>query len=179
MTTTPPSLADIYAAQFSTGDLAKAAKVTSAALQTWIRRELIVGTGQGVDMPGQPGIRRAFSFRNLIEVAMGAALIERGIPPRDAFKASAKFAHTGANGRQIALPFATGITLLCVDGERSNVVHIGDGGTVEEMMQELAGAAEGFFILLANGVFDRVMSAIGWHPEAVLEAAYASGGGGK
>lgn len=174
MTTNTPSRPDIFSAHFSTGDLIKAADVTGAALQTWIRRGLIVGTGEGVDMPGKAGIRRAFSFRNLMEVAMGAALIQRGIAPRDAFRAAAMFAHTGADGRQIAVPFPTGMTLLCVDRERSAVVHIDDRGTVEEMLQELK-AAEGFYILRANEVFDRVVTAVGWHPEAVLEAAYSEG----
>lgn len=173
MTTNPALRRDYFARSFSTGDLIKAADVTGAALQTWIRRGLIVGTDEtGVDMPGQAGIRRAFSFGNLMEVAMGAALIKRGISPAHAFKAAAKFAHTGGGGRRPGLPYPDGSTLLCVDGDRSSVMHVPQAGTVAEMKRSLR-AAEGFYILYADLVFDRVTAALGWHPEAVLEAGYA------
>jgi hypothetical protein len=110
-----------------------------------------------------------------MEVAVGAALIKRGISVRDAFRAAAKFAHTGTDVRQCGVPFPDGATLLCVDGDRSTILHIPEGGSVEDVKRSLMDA-EGFYILYANLVFDRAVSALGWHPEAVLDAAYSKQG---
>lgn len=174
MTTPAPNRPDIFTAKFSTGDLAKAADVTTAALQTWIRRGLIVGAdGTGIDMPGQAGIRRAFTFGQVIEVAIGAAMLKNTVfSPSQAFRAARVFAYTGTEGRRPGVPFRDGFTLLCVDGDRAVVLHIAESETVAEMNRSLR-AAEGYYTLFANMVFDRAVSALGWHPEEVLEAAYS------
>ena len=173
MTTTPAPHSDIFTARFETGDLAKSADVTGAALQTWFRRGIILGAGEGVEMPGRAGVRRGFSFRNVIEVAMGAALIRNGLPPAAAFKAAAKFAHSGTDGRRIALPFPDAPTLLCAQGDRSAVVRQGPETDLQSVFGSPSKAGEGLVVVFAAEVFDRAVSALGWHPEAVLEAGYA------
>ena len=153
---------DIFTAKFSTGDLAKAADVTTAALQTWIRRGLIVGVdGIGIDMPGCPGFRRAFSFENVMEVAVGAALIKGGNAPAEAFKAAREFAYTGSDDRHPAMLFKKRFTWLFVDGDRCQVLtSLGSSAWLGRKMNFFLQASDGFYVLLVDHVFDRAVQSL-------------------
>jgi hypothetical protein len=153
---------DIFTAKFSTGDLAKAADVTTDALQTWIRRGHIVGAdGIGIDMPGSPGFRRAFSFENVMEVAVGAALIKGGNAPAEAFKAARKFAYGLTDRREPGRLFDDGMTLLFVDGDRCEVVtNRGSSKILGREINLFLGGSDGFDILLVNTIFDRAVQSL-------------------
>ena len=153
---------DIFTAKFSTGDLAKAADVTTAALQTWIRRGHIVGAdGIGIDMPGSPGFRRSFSFENVMEVAVGAALIKDGNAPAQAFKAARKFAYGLTDGREPGRLFDRGMTLLFVDGHRCEVVANNSGSAIlGRQINLFLKGSKSFDILLVNRIFDRAVQSL-------------------
>lgn len=164
----------IYSDTFSTGQVVKAASITNAALQTWIRRGHIVGHGEkGVDMPGRPGVRRSFTFFNVMEVATAAALIDLGIEPRDAFGAAHRFAHTGDKDRQIAAPFSEGRTLLGVAGSRSAEIRWMPGEDAIAIIRHHLGRPRGFTVLDASDLFDRVVASLGYHPQRVLDDIYS------
>lgn len=162
---------DIFDAQFSTGQVLAAAGMANPGLQTWIRRGMIVGhKDRPIDMPGSPGIRRTFTFHNVMEIATAKALVDVGAELIDAFRAAAMFAHTGDEERLPGLPFANdAYTLLCMAGDRSTVVEWEPGTDVLANIRHDLGRPLGFVILQVNPLFDRVTSSLGYHPEAVLD----------
>ena len=164
---------NLFEIEFATGDLLRAANVTNPSLQTWIRRELIVG--HKVDMPGGPGTKRQFSFFNIMEVATAKALIDVGLQTSNAFQAAGRFAHMGS-GRLPSLPApGDGKTLLCVAGSRSVTIQQTPTGDAFGTARHLLGKPPGFVVLDISELFDRVCGALGFHPEAVLAQAYPDG----
>ncbi|CAH1653441.1 conserved hypothetical protein [Hyphomicrobiales bacterium] len=164
----------IFNAEFVTGQVLVAADVTNSALQTWIRRNLLVGhKNHEIDMPGSPGIKRKFSFFNVMEIAIAKALVDLGVELADAFKAAALFAHTGDDDRLPSLPFrGVGFTLLCVSGPHSHAVQWKpDVDTVADVRVMLR-QPKGWTTLEVMPVFDRVTVTLGYHPSAVVDEAY-------
>lgn len=163
----------IFHEEFSTGQILKAADVSNAALQTWIRRGLIVGQKDtGIDMPGQPGKRRAFTYFNAVEIATAAALVAGGCDLRDAFQAGAHFAHAGTNGRIPGLPFKDGLTVLCVAGDRSADLRWAKGVDIYVSARHALGQPLSITMLDMNELIDRVCVALGHHPQKVIDQAY-------
>lgn len=165
---------NIFQATFSTGQVATAAGVSAANLQTWIRRHLIIGhKDHPIEMPGGPGYRRNFSFYNVMEIAIAKALIDLGVDLVDAFRASVRFAHSGNEMRMPGVPFDGPVsTLLCVSGDRSAIVEWSPGDDVLSDVRDQLGGPDGFVLLEVLPVFDRVAVALGYHPQAIIEAAY-------
>lgn len=175
MTTRPDN---IFQAQFTTGQVVKASGITNAALQTWIRRGAILGQGgEGVQMPGKPGIWRAFSFFSLMEISVAAALIKLGLEVSQAFAASRGFAHFANGGRVPGVPFNGSCrTILAVAEGRSAVLAWRPGQDDDlyalarhELLRPVTMA-----LLDINDLFDQVVANLGLHPSAVLDAAYRS-----
>lgn len=163
-----------YASTFSTGDVRKAADVGNPTLQSWIRRGYIVGhSGDGVEMPGKPGHRRRFSFHNLIEIAVAAALARAGVDVAPAFKAAHRFAHSADEQRLPALPFQDGRTLLCVAGDRAIEVQSQPGEDWHSVARHLLGRPEVMTVLDVSDLFDRSVAALGLHPQRVIDEGYA------
>lgn len=162
---------NIFYAQFNTGQVLKAAGVTNASLQTWIRRGAIIGhKGHEIENPGSPGYRRSFSFHNVMEIATAKALIDIGVDLADAFHAAAMFAHAGDDSRSPSLPFTSqAYTLLCVAGNHSDVVEWVPGIDILASIRLALHRPLGFVVLQMNPLFDRVTTALGYHPEEVLD----------
>jgi len=166
----------IQQATFSTGDVCRAAGITNAALQTWIRRGLIVGHGDGgVDMPGKAGVRRAFGFYTVMEIATAKALTDLGLSASQAFRAAQRFAHTGDSKRMVAFPFAEGRTLVCVAGDRSTELAWQPGDDLIAAVRNHLGRPLGFTVLDASDLFDRVTASLGYHPQQLLDEEYSRG----
>lgn len=173
----------ILAATFSSGQVTAAARITNAALQTWVRRGLIIGHKDGgVDMPGKPGIRRTFSFFNLVEVATGAALVNAGTDLRQAFRAANHYAHAGSYlpglpRRLPSLPFpGARLTLIGVAADRSAEVVWEPKTDAYIAAAHALGNPEAFALLNASAVFERAMVAIGQNPHQVKREAYKGEG---
>ncbi len=164
----------IFGTEFGTGQVLEAADITNPALQTWIRRGVIVGhKDRPVDMPGTPGVRRRFSFCSVVEIALAKALTDVGVDLADAFHAAARFAHFGAGGRHAGLPFpGSASTLLCVAGQRVAIVRQEPGEGVLAEIRARLGRPVGWAMLDAGQVFARVVTRLGFHPEAVKADAY-------
>ncbi|WP_234052696.1 MULTISPECIES: hypothetical protein [unclassified Xanthobacter] len=164
----------IFNAEFTTGQVIAAADVTNSALQTWIKRGLIVGhKNHQIDMPGTPGIKRKFSFFNVMEIAIAKGLIDLGVELTDAFHHASMFAHTGDEERNPSLLFRDpGFTLLCVAGPKATEVLWMPGTDVTATIRTNLHHPLGWVTLEVNNVFDRVTTSLGYHPEAVLTECY-------
>jgi hypothetical protein len=138
----------------------EAVELTNATLQTWIRRGLVTGAeGDPVDMPGSPGIRRTFSFAQVMQIATAKALIGLGLSVSDAFNAAAAFAHLGSQDRPPGQIFPSGVTLLCVSGDRSVVLGWPQGELLTIALDSL-GAPDGFMLLILNPMVQRLTAAL-------------------
>ncbi len=164
----------IFQAEFTTGQVSAASGVSAASLQTWIRRGVIVGhRGEGVDKPGSPGLRRSFTFRNVIEIAVAKALTDLGLDVSTAFEASARFAHISGSKRLPGLPYPDALyTVLCVGGGRSEMLAWEPGQDFLTMARHHLLNPDAFATLVINDLFDRVVTALGYHPQAVIDEAY-------
>lgn len=176
----------IFTEKFSTGQVVAITGVSNTTLQNWIKRGVLVGHRgeKDIDGGGASGIHRRFSFNSLMEIAVAKALIDAGVTDLNhAFTAATGFSHIGHGAisgihpiRDPALPFDTrhenGVTLLCVSGENSCVHFWKIGEDPLPAIRMMLGNARGYFILEINEIFDLVISRLGLHPEAVLEAEY-------
>lgn len=170
----------LFDSRFSTGQLVSAANITNASLQSWLRRRFIIGHRDEGEW------RRSFTFRNVIEVAIGKAFLDcAALEVEQAFRAAHIFAHTGENGRVPGLPFAdtNGVTYIAAAGDHAAVLPAKPYLDVAEAQMQLGGV-EGFAVVDANAVFDRVASALqritgnaAFHPLSILEAAYGEDSG--
>lgn len=158
----------VFDERFTSGQVIKAARITNAMLQTWIKRGVIGGAeNSGVDMPGSPGIKRTFSFNNVMEVALAKALIDQGVDVTRSFRAAWAYAYSGTHGRLPALPFPeTGRTVLRFNDRWRRVERAG------EQIKWGSGEDRYCVEIDAGDVFDRVADALGYHPEEILEQAY-------
>lgn len=172
----------IFDATFTSGQVTAAAGVSNAVLQTWIRRDLIIGhKGGGVDMPGRPGVRRSFSIFNLVEVSIGAALVNAGVDLRHAFRAAGHFAHTSSKAHGLpmrlpALPYpGPRHTVVCVAGERSVELAWEPRRDLWVEARSELGHPDGITMISASDVFDRALRTVGYDPRKVLHEAYGEG----
>lgn len=174
---------DIFNHQYGTKQALLASGATNAALQSWIRRGLIVGhKGEGVDMPGSPGARRVFSFFNVVEIAVAKALTDAGVAPYHAFKAAGDFAHIGkwrpdGPEREVGMPFKEdGMTLLAVAGDHSEVWLYRPGEDVLPFLFSELGRPQSIVLLNVDDVFRNAMSNLGYDAGEVIAYAYKNSG---
>lgn len=188
---------NIFFDQFSTGQVTAATGVTNATLQSWLKRDIVTtarpeGAEQGfyITGGGAPGAHRRYSFRTVMEIAIAKALIDAGMENlENAFKAAVHFAHFGSVSGSYGLkpaPTATpnripglphgsasGKTLIAARGDRSTEYfwERRDVELIHNIMFEL-GDAEGFVLVNASAVFNRVVKALDYDPYAVMTLAY-------
>lgn len=176
----------IFHAQFATGQVVSATGVSNATLQSWLKRNLIVGQKDApISGGGTPGAHRRFSFHNVMEIAVTKALTEVGLNVSDAVKAAMHFAHSGRGPignermRLPGLPFDTMtnpcFTLLCVAGDSSALVPWVPGKEdATAIARHLLGEPLGWITLRINPIFESVVAALGFDYREVLKTAYGS-----
>lgn len=178
---------NIFLEKFSTGQVIAATGVPNATLQSWLKRGIIVGH-RNIEGGGSPGVHRRFSFCNLMEIALAKALIDAGLSDLNfAFGAARHFAHAGTGRseftpeRDPGLPFEStadrpGTTMLAACQDRHYLAFCGaDTDAISDIRSGLGGPI-GFVVVDVSELFDRVMASLHYHPEEVLEAAYAKNG---
>lgn len=173
---------DVLAQRYTTGQVLRASGATNAALQTWIRRGFIVGQradtqAEGVaapspvDMPGESGHRRTFSFYGVVQIAVAKAIIDVSGKAERAFEAAIEFAHLGDEQRSPGVPFRDGRTWLLVAEDEERLVNAKWGEDPHMRAWGSGGARRGAVIAVdVNAIFDRVCAALAIHPEEVIEA---------
>ncbi len=164
----------ILASRFTTGQVLQATGTKNPTLQTWIKRGFVVGhssEGAAVDMPGQPGLRRTFSFYTLMQIAVAAAIIKVSGNASRAFEAAIEFAHIGDEQRSPGVPFRDGRTWLLVAEDDERLVNAKWGEDPHMRASWPLGARRDAVIAVdVNAIFDRVCAALAIHPEEVIEA---------
>jgi hypothetical protein len=173
---------DVLAQRYTTGQVLRASGATNAALQTWIRRGFIVGQradtqAEGVaapspvDMPGESGHRRTFSFYGVVQIAVAKAIIDVSGKAERAFEAAIEFAHLGDEQRSPGVPFRDGRTWLLVAEYEERLVNA-TWGADPHMRAAWAGGGRRDAVIAVdvNAIFDRVCAALDIHPQAVIEA---------
>lgn len=165
---------DVFESRFTTGQVLRAVGVANPTLQTWIRRGLIVGQradGPAVDMPGQAGHRRTFSFFAVMQIAVANAILGVSGRTARAFEAAIEFAHLGDQQRAPSVPFPEGQTWLLVSDETELLVNVTPGHSPFLSATWPGSSTPSAVIAVDVGsIFDRVCAALGAHPQAVIEA---------
>lgn len=172
----------IFQQRFSTGQVVTATDLPNATLQSWLKRNLIIGH-KDIAGGGSPGIHRTFSFFNVMEIAIAKALTDLGLSASDALKAGQRFAH-GASGpigmgpsRRPSIPFDSRevgcMTLLCIAGDKSITYRMtkAENGLFAEARSAL-GWPGGFIVLEIGPIFERATRRLGYDYRAVLADAY-------
>lgn len=173
----------IFSQTFTAAQVAEAADIKPATLQNWIKRGLVIGHKDApIDKPGKAGVRRRFSFFNVMEVAVGAALVHNGVPLTQAMSIGSTFAHAGgsngtAEGMERRLPslpyrLRAGLTIICFNAEHSFEMLLGDDDRQAYLAFGKA-VARGFLsVMPINPLFYSVVSRLGFSPHDVLRDAY-------
>ncbi|WP_419828188.1 hypothetical protein [Sphingomonas sp.] len=175
---------NLFHDRFATGQVVTATGVPNPTLQSWLKRDLIVGHKDNpIVGGGSPGAHRRFSFYNVMEIAIAKGLLDIGLGSvTNAFMAATSFAHVGGSGignepdRHPGLPFDTrpraGYTLLCVAGERRAAIHWTPGVDPLAIIRHRLGNAGGFVMLEIDPIFWSVTHRLGYDHRDVLELAY-------
>lgn len=181
---------NIFYAYFSTGQVVEASGVTNATLQSWLKRGVVSAqapesaeTKAGIEGGGRPGVYRRFSFFSVMDIAIAKALIDAGFTDlENAFKASRHFAHSGVMAssmhpaRAPACPFfsaetSAASTLIAARGSTSVEVFWKMGHDPFPAVFGALGTNEGFVVVNASVIFQRVVTALGFDPAAVMALA--------
>ena len=179
---------DLY--KLGAQDVAQATGTTAKQITDWCNQGHILGQKGRLGK----GRRREFSFSNVMEIAVGVALMQHGVQsPADAFQAAMHFAHVGSNHsgwvnekdelvenpplpkRNPGYPyhFRDGETYLIVSGEWSNVVLVKKGQLdLYSMLPDLAGAPAVFIAVNVTTVFKAVMQNMGVDWRVELDRVY-------
>lgn len=175
-------MAKILQKIFTAGEVTLAAGITNDRLQTWLRNDrLIVGqrdTLAGV-VSGGAGNRRNFSFFNVMEIALATNLVALGLGVDRAFEAAKRFAHMASEERSPAFPFKDGRTLFWCSESSQGVVcwkpNENDSVAITELFaSQVTYALENVRVVDVSRVFNRVVSALGFHPQEMIDEMYAS-----
>ena len=181
---------DLSTGTLGAQDVATATGTTPKQITDWCHQGHIIGQK---DRLGK-GHRREFTFNNVMQIAVGVALMQHGVQsPADAFAAAAHFAHFGSGHsgwvnenneiveepprprRNPGLPYhyRNGDTYLIVSGERSNVVLVEKGQLdLYSIFPELVRAPAVFIAVNVSAVFAAVVENMGQDWRAVLDAIY-------
>lgn len=171
-------------------DVAQATGTTPKQITDWCNQGHILGQKGRLGK----GRRREFSFSNVMEIAVGVALMQHGVQsPADAFGAAMKFAHIGSSHsgwvnekdeivedpprpkRNPGFPyhFRDGETYLIVSGDRANVVLVEKGKLdLYSILPELARPPAVFIAVNVTAVFKAVMQNMGEDWRIVLDQVY-------
>lgn len=162
---------NIFQTKFSTGQTVAAAGVTNAVLQSWLKRDGIVGhKGKaGIEGGSSPGVYRQFTFFNVMEIATAKALVDAGFDLRAAFRAAAAFAHTGDDGRDPGLPFPANHTLLFASLHHVEIVEWEPGRDMMALVRSRFSSPLGVMVLEMRPIFTHAVTALGFDPAEVLQ----------
>ncbi len=174
----------IIARNFTTPEVLAAAGLGANTFQSYLRRDMIVGARGITGGGGQGrGHARSYTWHAMMQIAVGAALVEAGVAPADAFKAAGHFAHMGSGGapgsdvprRTPGLPYhpREGETYLLMVEDASRVVLAADGSIPLNAVPSIEGhPAIGFTALDLTAVFYRVCDRLDVRAQDVLREAY-------
>ena len=101
------------AATYGTCDAAKVAGLAESVVRSWVERRIVVLSDKDRDAAGR-GQTRLFSFETILQIAIGAELVNLGFGARDACRAALVFAHSGNEHRLPGQLFRDGKTILVV-----------------------------------------------------------------
>ena len=184
---------NIFQETFSTGKVVKAANITNAKLQSWMRRDLIVGHRKKAPIGGggAPGSSREFSYFNVMEIAVAEAVLQVGSQSvEEAFHIAMGFAHMG-NGasfwageeepplpRDPGMPFNPHVhpgcqTLLCVAGTASVTVPWKPGSDAYIDARHKLHNPASMVIIEIDPIYERVVKALGHNPWEVKQFCYS------
>lgn len=171
-------------------DVAQATGTTAKQITDWCNQGHILGQKGRLGK----GRRREFSFSNVMEIAVGVALMQHGVQsPADAFGAAMKFAHVGSSHsgwvnekdelvenpprpkRNPAFPYhyREGETYLIVSGERANVVLVQKGQLdLYSVLPELGRPPAVFIGVNVTEVFKAVITNMGEDWRVLLDQVY-------
>ncbi len=181
---------NLFHETFSTGQVVVASGVSNATLQSWLKRDVVIGQAKNngpsdeVTGAGSPGSHRRFSFRNVIQIALAKVILDTSaLSVQQAFFAAGMYAHIGDTEpieRIPGLPYKGSVlTLLCVSGDLCNVYAYKPGADPYPSIRYFLGKPEGFSLVEVNSVFDRVTSSLGYKPHDILAAVYLPEAGQK
>ncbi|MCF3595478.1 helix-turn-helix domain-containing protein [Rhodobacteraceae bacterium LMO-12] len=166
---------------FSASELSELTGAKPDSIQNWLKRDLIIGHKKITGGGGQ-GKHRRFTFHNMIEVAMAQTLINLHMGSKEAFAASANFAHAGGGGTTFNMPKRDpGLPFHFNHGE--TIFGVAGGWTFEELWKPGSSRdtygnlrqhlhADHFLTVNASEVFNLVCARMDVHPYKVLDAAY-------
>ncbi|QQN74824.1 MerR family transcriptional regulator [Croceicoccus sp. YJ47] len=173
---------NIFYDRFTTGQVVTATELPNHTLQSWLKRDLLIGKpGAEIEGGGASGAHRKFTFFTVMEIAIAKALTDAGLSAAHAIKAAQHFAHMGEGpvydnpGRCPGLPFfnhgMAARTLLCVAGDRSIEVLWKVKTDVMPIIRTRLGS-NAFTILEVDEIFENVVARLGYHPTNVMQHAY-------
>jgi hypothetical protein len=170
----------IQSQTFQMAEIANAIGASPQTIKAWLHKGIVLGNRE-ITGGGGAGNRRNFTFHNLMEFAVAKAIMEIGFQ-RDAetaFKAAAGFAHVGHEStdglhaeRLPGFPFYEGFTLLCTSGEHTTVVQHDPGSDQLTNIRINLRRPMGFLVIDMSEVFERTVSALGYHPQEQIDLAY-------
>ena len=190
---------DIFSQTFSAAEVAAACNIAPETLQNWMKRDLIMGHVDGetkVAGGGSRGVRRQFSWENLMDIATASAFVEIGFLPTDAFKIAHRFSMVSDSGgavwdddpeaenrrgpyRAPSFPHhqSEGQTYLCAWGETRRVILSKDGSINPHALAKPSDRATGFACVNMTELFIHVATRadLGQHPFAILDQIYKAG----
>lgn len=168
-------------ATFSASELSNLTDARADSIQNWIKRKLIIGH-RDIQGGGSQGRHRRFTFFNVMEVAIAQKMIDMHMGAKEAFAASASFAHVGGGGdvfdlpeRFPGLPFHHnhGETVFGIAGERTFEelwTHDKSRDTYGNLRTYLR--SDHFITVNASEAFNTVCARLRYHPFEVLDSAY-------
>lgn len=184
---------EIWTKNYSAHDVARVTGVAPATLQNWLKRGVVVGyDSEDIEGGGVQGKHRRFSFHAVMQIGMASALIKAGggMDIKAAFNAAMHFAHIGEGPsgyvgsgsftddgerrRDPGFPYhySYGRTLLATaNGNTAIVLNKASEDSFWAIYRKLQ-RAEGFTVVDAGAIFDRICSGFGVHPNEILDAAY-------
>lgn len=179
-------MCSIFSMRFNQGTAARLAGVTSSNIQNWIKRESIIGQDAGFEGAGKRGKPREFSFRAVMQIAVGKAFQDAGMKKDadGALHCAGKFAHTGtlqSGDLPVRLP-----GLPCHYRHGRTLLANGDGKPVQEFVWRRDQGEDIYFKIRASldtsrfvtvdatEVFEEVCERLGHPHNEILDQAYYS-----
>ncbi|OWJ76986.1 helix-turn-helix domain-containing protein [Haematobacter genomosp. 1] len=167
---------ELFSRTFTVTEVAEALGVDSKDVQNYAARGLIVG--HKGEAPAGKGRARAFTFFNVMEIAVAISLKNfLTIPPMNAFMIAGRFAHGGQGlpiERKPALPFhhRHGRTILVFTADQDGEIIWRPGADIFAEARHALNGALSFGTVDVSTLFERVVTRLGFDPRAVLDAAY-------
>ena len=162
---------------FSLQNIAELTGASRRSVQGWAARRNRASGG----LPGSAS--QTFSWSHLMEVAIGSALVDVGLPSRDAFTYAGSFAHVSRRtikprqvGRKMGVPchHLYGDTLFAV-GAGPTCEVVGPSKAVQNQFEEVShhlGGIRGFVLINASAIFNKICFRLSVGPHELLDALY-------